>query len=44
MKRCSETIGLLAGLAVLLGTLLAAEAYVDREAPVQTAALIEINK
>ena len=40
MKRFSETIGLVAGLAMFLGTLIAAEAYVDRDRPTQTAELI----
>ncbi len=41
MKRLSEMAGLLAGLALFLGTLMAAEAYVEREAPIQTASLIQ---
>ena len=41
MKRLSETIGLVAGLAMFLGTLIAAEAYVSRSEPFQTAALEE---
>ena len=41
MKRMSEMVGLLAAMALFLGTLIAAEAYVDRDAPVQTAALIQ---
>ncbi len=44
MKRLSEMAGLLAGLALFLGTLMAAEAYVEREAPVQTAALVETTQ
>ena len=44
MKRLSEMAGLLAGLALFLGTLMAAEAYVEREAPIQTAALMESAK
>ena len=43
MKRLSETAGLLAGLALLIGALVMVEPYVARQAPLQTAALIETN-
>ena len=41
MKRFSELAGLLAGLALFLGTLMVAEAYVDRNEPMQTAGLMQ---
>jgi hypothetical protein len=44
MKRFSEVAGLVAGLALFLGTLVVAEVYVDRDAPMQTAALIETEQ
>jgi len=39
MKRFSEVAGLVAGLALFLGTLVVAEDYVSRSEPFQTAAL-----
>ena len=39
MKRISEIAGLVAGLALFLGTLVVAEAYVSRSAIFQTAGL-----
>jgi len=42
MKRFSEVAGLVAGLALFLGTLVVAEAYVSRNETFQTAALEEL--